>query len=222
MVIPSVIGGIEGLKKVKSAIEALGVAEQLLTARSLKASIANSGFSLSNIAISTSSKVAAVSVGLLKTALTNLTKVPVLATLTAIGAGLMYLNSQFEKSQEAASESFDRYNKAVEKENVDTSSFDAAYEKYKQTGVVSDELKESAANLAEELGIVNGQALISSENFEGLANSFAKAKEGAGGLTDELATNALANLDSNASRYTLFHDDFAHATMNANLDYFNM
>ena len=102
---------------------------------------------------------------------------PVLIAFAGVAA-LVYTDTQKVKdAEEKASTTSDALTKNQTKVDTDTSSFDEAYETYKKTGVVTDELKSSAKTLADTLEITSGDALISAGNFDALATAIKSAKK---------------------------------------------
>ena len=216
VVIPSVIDAYEKLSKVESVIQTLGTLQEVLAAKSIAATAATSGFSVANLALAASSKVAAGGVGILKAALEGLSSVPVVAAVGAIIVALQYLQSEFRKSQEAATESFNKYGEALSQTQIDTSGFDEAYQKYKETGIVSDELRDSALELTESLDITGGEAFVASGNFDALAKSIEGAKKESNDFAESMADKTLSRLEANSKKYIPFmQDTFSAETLTA-------
>ena len=211
MAIPALLNGLEKLKNIDKVIKTLGAAENYLMAQSAKASAANTGFALSNFFVAKSSIVASKAISLLQRGLTNLTTVPVISALTAIGIALAIVSNEAKKAEEALQISLDSYNGNYEKTQIDTSNFDKLYEEYKKTGVASDELTQAGKDLAQQLGIVGGGALAASGNFTQLAIEIEKAKNIANDMTDISAENAMRGLSNAANTHYLFDtDDFLY------------
>ena len=105
---------------------------------------------------------------------------PIGIAVIAIGAivgALSFFEEQskqtLENLKEAASESQEKIN------NIITSSenFDKLYKQYKNTGSVTDELRQATTSLVDELEISGGKALIAAGNYEELAKQINEAKD---------------------------------------------
>ena len=179
---------------------------------------ANLSFSTSGIAaaasstaMGTASKLASGGIRLLSNALNTLTG--------PIGIGITLftmLASTIASAKEAAREAsldfgMEQYEDAQATASLDFSGFDAAYDEYKRTGNVSDELRTSSEQLAESLGIVGAQALINADNFGELADRINEAKEASQTEVSQAAENQLNAISADTSSYNLFQDDFLHA-----------
>ena len=216
VVIPSAVDAYEKLRKVGSVIQTLGTLQEILTAKSIAATTATSGFSVANLALAASSKVAAGGIGILKAALEGLSSIPVVAAVGAIIVALQHLQSEFQKSQDAATESFNKYGEALSQTQIDTSGFDEAYQKYKETGIVSDELRDSALELTKSLDVTGGEAFIASGNFDALAKSIEGAKKESNDLAESMADKTLSRLEANSKKYIPFmQDTFSAETLTA-------
>ena len=115
----------------------------------------------------------------------------VAGVITAIGIALNKAKQDAEEAKEAVEDAIDTFNTSYNRTQVDTSNFDELYEKYKKTGIASDELTEAGKQLSEQLGIVGGSTLAASGNFEELAREITGAKEEALLLADIEANNAI-------------------------------
>ena len=166
----------------------------------------------SGVAMGTASKVASVGIKLLSTALNTLTG-PIGIAITL---GTMLASTLISASKAAREASLDsgmeRYEDAQSAASLDFSGFDAAYDEYKRTGNVSDELKTSSEQLAESLGVAGAQALINADNFGELADRINEAKEASQTEVNQAAENQLNAISADTSDYGLFHlDNFQHA-----------
>lgn len=165
----------------------------------------------SNVAMGTASKVASGGITLLSKALNTLTG-PIGIAITL---GTMLVSTLIKASEAAREASLDsgmeRYEDAQAAASLDFSGFDAAYDEYKRTGNVSDELRTSSEQLAESLGIVGAQALINADNFGELADKINEAKEASQTEVSQAAKNQLNAISADTSSYNLFQDDFQHA-----------
>ena len=179
---------------------------------------ANLSFSTSGIAaaassaaMGTASKVASGGIKLLSNALNTLTgPIGIAITLGTMLASTLI--SASEAAREASLDSgMEQYEDAQSAASLDFSGFDAAYDEYKRTGNVSDELKTSSKQLAESLGVVGAQALINAGNFGELADKINEAKEASQPEVNQAAENQLNAISSDTSSYNLFQDDFQHA-----------
>ena len=179
---------------------------------------ANLSFSTSGIAaaassaaMGTASKVASGGIKLLSNALNTLTgPIGIAITLGTMLASTLI--SASEAAREASLDSgMEQYEDAQATASLDFSEFDAAYDEYKRTGSVSDELKTSSKQLAESLGVVGAQALINADNFGELADRINEAKEASQTTVNQAAENQLNAISSDTSAYNLFQDDFQHA-----------
>ena len=179
---------------------------------------ANLSFSTSGIAaaasstaMGTASKLASGGIRLLSNALHTLTgPIGIAITLGTMLASTLI--SASEAAREASLDSgMEQYEDAQSAASLDFSGFDAAYDEYKRTGNVSDELKTSSEQLAESLGVVGAQALINADNFGELADRINEAKEASQTEVSQAAENQLNAISSDTSAYNLFQDDFQHA-----------
>lgn len=179
---------------------------------------ANLSFSTSGIAaaassaaMGTASKLASGGIKLLSNALNTLTgPIGIAITLGTMLASTLI--SASEAAREASLDSgMEQYEDAQAAASLDYSGFDAAYDEYKRTGNVSDELKTSSEQLAESLGVVGAQALINADNFGELADRINEAKEASQTKANQAAENQLNAISSDTSSYNLFQDDFQHA-----------
>ena len=179
---------------------------------------ANLSFSTSGIAAAASStamgaasKLASGGIRLLSNALNTLTgPIGIAITLGTMLASTLI--SASEAAREASLDSgMEQYEDAQSAASLDFSGFDAAYDEYKRTGNVSDELKTSSEQLAESLGVVGAQALINADNFGELADKINEAKEASQKEVNQAAENQLNAISSDTSSYNLFQDDFQHA-----------
>lgn len=179
---------------------------------------ANLSFSTSGIAaaassaaMGTASKLASGGIKLLSNALNTLTgPIGIAITLGTMLASTLI--SASEAAREASLDSgMEKYEDAQASASLDYSGFDAAYDEYKRTGNVSDELKTSSEQLAESLGVVGAQALINAGNFGELADKINEAKEASQTEVNQAAENQLNAISSDTSSYNLFQDDFQHA-----------
>ena len=116
----------------------------------------------------------------------------VAGALTLIGARLNWLQGEAEKTREELNTAF---TDAYADTQIDTSQFDSLYDEYKRTGEVSDELKEAAENLGEQLDITGTKAYVASGNFELLAEEINNAKEASIELSKEAANDLFTNID---------------------------
>lgn len=179
---------------------------------------ANLSFSTSGIAaaassaaMGTASRLASGGIKLLSNALNTLTgPIGIVITLGTMLASTLI--SASEAAREASLDSgMEKYEDAQASASLDYSGFDAAYDEYKRTGNVSDELKTSSEQLAESLGVVGAQALINAGNFGELADKINEAKEASQTEVNQAAENQLNAISSDTSSYNLFQDDFQHA-----------
>lgn len=179
---------------------------------------ANLSFSASGIAaaasstaMGTASKLASGGIRLLSNALNTLTgPIGIAITLGTMLASTLITAS--EAAREASLDSgMEQYEDAQSTASLDFSGFDAAYDEYKRTGNVSDELKTSSEQLAESLGIVGAQALINADNFGELADRINEAKEASQTEVNQAAANQLNAISADTSSYNLFQDDFQHS-----------
>lgn len=182
MTIPALLTGFEKLKQVTGVIKTLSTAQEILAAKSALAANANTGFALSNTVVAGATGLAAKAVGLLSAAFTKLQAAipiigPALVILTAgITAATAMMKAHAEELSDAADMAIKEYDKINEKSEVNTESFDKAYTSYKETGIVSDELKKSSSDLSNQLNITGGEALIAAGNFDKLAESIRNTK----------------------------------------------
>lgn len=165
----------------------------------------------SSAAMGTASKLASGGIKLLSNALNTLTgPIGIAITLGTMLASTLI--SASEAAREASLDSgMEKYEDAQASASLDYSGFDAAYDEYKRTGNVSDELKTSSEQLAESLGVVGAQALINAGNFGELADKINEAKEASQTEVNQAAENQLNAISSDTSSYNLFQDDFQHA-----------
>lgn len=165
----------------------------------------------SSTALGTASKLASGGIRLLSNALNTLTgPIGIAITLGTMLASTLI--SASEAAREASLDSgMEQYKDAQAAASLDFSGFDAAYDEYKRTGNVSDELKTSSEQLAESLGVVGAQALINAGNFGELADKINEAKEASQTEVNQAAENQLNAISSDTSSYNLFQDDFQHA-----------
>ena len=166
----------------------------------------------SGVAMGTASKVAFGGIKLLSTALNTLTgPIGIAITLGTMLASTLI--SASKAAREASLNSgMEQYEDAQSAASLDFSGFDAAYDEYKRTGNVSDELKTSSEQLAESLGVVGAQALINADNFGELADRINEAKEASQTEVNQAAENQLNAISADTSDYGLFHlDNFQHA-----------
>ena len=179
---------------------------------------ANLSFSASGIAaaasstaMGTASKLASGGIKLLSNALNTLTG-PIGIAITL---GTMLASTLISASEAAREANLDsgmkQYEDAQAAASLDFSGFDAAYDEYKRTGNVSDELRTSSEQLAESLGVVGAQALINADNFGELADRINEAKEASQTEVNQAAKNQLNAISADTSSYNLFQDDFQHA-----------
>ena len=177
----------------------------------LSFSAAGTAAAASSAAMGTASKLASGGIELLSNALNTLTG-PIGIAITL---GTMLASTLISASEAAREASLDsgmkQYEDAQTTASLDFSGFDAAYDEYKRTGNVSDELKTSSKQLAESLGVVGAQALINADNFGELADKINEAKEASQTEANQAAENQLNAISSDTSSYNLFQDDFQHA-----------
>lgn len=129
----------------------------------------------------------------------------------ALGVIAAAYSNYVEKIKNITQNAVDNYNKNYEKTQVDTSNFDKLYEEYKKTGNASDELTQASKDLAQQLGIVGGGALVASGNFTQLAIEIENAKNAANDLADISAENAMRGLNDAANTHYLFDtNDFLY------------
>ena len=202
-------GTIENVEESEKAIVQLGtkVNESLTTVKSLGDGAKDVGEKLltTGTAAATSGKklsifslgISAIKDGIKGLLATLSAALPVLIAFAGVAA-VVYADSQKVKdAEEKASTASDALTKNQTKADADTSSFDKAYETYKKTGVVTDELKSSAKTLADTLEIASGDALISAGNFDSLATAIENAKNKAEDANPVLA-DASYTASSNA------------------------
>lgn len=165
----------------------------------------------SSAAMGTASKLASGGIKLLSNALNTLTgPIGIAITLGTMLASTLI--SASEAAREANLDSgMEQYKDVQAAASLDYTGFDAAYDEYKRTGNVSDELKTSSKQLAESLGVVGAQALINADNFGKLADKINEAKEASQTEANQAAKNQLNAISSDTSSYNLFQDDFQHA-----------
>ena len=122
------------------------------------------------------------------------TSVVGLIAITAIIGGISMAigaaQQEFEDMKETQKEALDANKTNLDSINESVDSFDQLYETYKETGQASDDLKESAQNLADALDIQGANALIASGNFDALAQSIRNAQEEAAKDTLDSAIEA--------------------------------
>lgn len=132
-----------------------------------------------------------------------------MATIGIAAAGGALLNFLHQKNQAARDKQVETYTNTQQTASVDTSSFDAAYASYKQTGEVTDELKNSTDTLINSLDIAGGKALENSGDFDTLAEKINKASTASKELAASQGKQALTALDKGASTYTPFVNNAA-------------
>ena len=220
MTVPQLVMAFADMKELVSATSFGDLAGTLsnYSKEAFTSAKANLSFSASGIAaaasstaMGTASKLASGGIKLLSNALNTLTgPIGIAITLGTMLASTLI--SASEAAREASLDSgMEQYEDAQSAASLDFSGFDAAYDEYKRTGNVSDELKTSSEQLAESLGVVGAQALINAGNFGELADKINEAKEDSQTEVNQAAENQLNAISSDTSAYNLFQDDFQHA-----------
>lgn len=125
---------------------------------------------------------------------------------TGVIAGLAYGIGKATKHQEAYSKSL---NNLIEKEQdiqktIEASSYQDLIKEYEKTNEVSDELKQSAIELAEKLEIVGAKALIDSDNFSYLASKIKESLDQHEAYNKFLLDAGIYNINKNNMESVIF------------------
>ena len=103
---------------------------------------------------------------------------PFLAVAAAIAAIAIPIGIAMKEAEEARKqfeENLNASNEIVEAINSQKDSYDELYQKYEETGEVSDELKEKAVSLGDALGVQSAQVLADAGNFDELNKKIQEA-----------------------------------------------
>lgn len=213
--LPVLISSFAELKRVAESGSLFKSAEALsqLGDKSLKNGAAKSleNFSIASIAAGTAAKVGSKGVSILGAALEGLAG-PVGIAVSLLAMVVSAINAADKAArQQAITSGFQEYTKVKDMSTVDTTGFDAAYEKYRKTGEVSDELKISSEELVSALNLVGGEALIEANRFDLLASRIETTSQKAKTAAQDFAEAQISALGDEVKQYHLFDtEDFAH------------
>lgn len=130
-----------------------------------------------------------------------------IAALVLIAAKIADISNHIKELNENVKKSKEEFEKAYGKTQVDTSKFDELYEKYKETGKVTDELKQASETLGEQLDITAYKARLAAGDFNGLAKSIHEASEESYGMAEQAANNFFSDITA-ATTYSPLEDLF--------------
>lgn len=217
MTLPTLVDGIKTMRTGLSSEALLTTAEKFkeMSGDLLDRRSKGDGLQAGLLGAASAAKVAEGSLKGLQGIMASLTSTWGLAVLGIVGVASALYDAAIAADKAKISAGQSDYDAAYEKSQVDTSTFDEAYEEYKKTGQASDDLKNSSKELVDSLGIVGGQALINAGNFDELASKISDASEASKVLAARAAQSQISNIqDYEETYHPGQQDDFLHTLTN--------